>query len=83
MSEKFLNVNQEGKNKKCKLLRSYFIIMGEWVTGKWYRPHDPLTHFHLCGDWGPTSHVESRGRTLIGEPPKARHIHNQYRTSIE
>jgi len=29
------------KNKKCKLLRSYFIIMGQWVTDSDPRPTDP------------------------------------------
>jgi len=32
------------KNKNCKLLRSYFIIMGH---GSLAVTHDPLTYFHL------------------------------------
>jgi len=43
-----LRAKKSTKNKKCKPLRSYFIIVGQWVTGS-YLPIDPLTHFHLCG----------------------------------
>jgi len=49
------------RTKKCKLLRSYFIIIGQWITGSdpWHTwpiqngdpfdpwPTDPLTHFHI------------------------------------
>ena len=32
VSEQFVNVSQP-RTTNCKLLLSYFIIMGQWVTG--------------------------------------------------